>query len=112
MGPEDSPSKGGIFSLAIQFPVDYPFKPSLVRFINKIFHPKINAKGDICLNSLYDQWSPALSISNVLIGICSLLTDPYTGHSLNPDIAKMWESDRKTYEKTAREWTRKYAMTE
>ena len=112
MGPMDTPYQGGIFSLAIQFSPDYPFKPPLVRFTTKIFHPNINANGDICLDTLYDKWSPALSVSKLLMGICSLLTDPYTGHSLNPDLAKMWDSDRDKFDAKAREWTRKYAMNE
>lgn len=54
--------------------------------------------------------SPALTISKVLLSICSLLTDPNPDDPLVPEIAHLYKSNRAEYEKTAREWTRKFAM--
>ncbi|KAK7677644.1 Ubiquitin-conjugating enzyme E2 1 [Cerrena zonata] len=110
MGPGDSPYAGGVFFLSITFPTDYPFKPPKVSFTTKIYHPNINANGSICLDILRDQWSPALTISKVLLSICSMLTDPNPDDPLVPDIAHLYKTDRSRYEATAREWTRKYAM--
>ncbi|EJC97650.1 ubiquitin-conjugating enzyme E2 [Fomitiporia mediterranea MF3/22] len=110
MGPGDSPYAGGVFFLSIVFPTDYPFKPPKVSFTTKIYHPNINANGSICLDILRDQWSPALTISKVLLSICSMLTDPNPDDPLVPDIAHLYKTDRARYEATAREWTRKYAM--
>jgi len=105
MGPEDSPYTGGIFKLRIQFPVDYPFKPPHIQFITKIFHPNINSAGMICLDILKTQWSPALTISKVLLSICSLLTDPNPKDPLAPDIARMYLEEREKYEAEARRMT-------
>ena len=110
MGPPDSPFAGGVFFLTIGFPTDYPFKPPKVTFTTKIYHPNINSNGSICLDILREQWSPALTISKVLLSICSMLTDPNPDDPLVPDIANIYKEDRGKYEKTAREWTHKFAM--
>jgi len=109
MGPKDSPYADGIFFLDINFPPDYPFKPPKVRFTTKIYHCNVNSNGSICLDILSSQWSPALTISKVLLSICSLLTDPNPDDPLVPDIAKLYKSDRAKHDKTAKEWTEKYA---
>ena len=110
MGPDDSPYAGGVFFLDIHFPADYPFKPPKVHFTTRIYHCNINSNGGICLDILKDQWSPALTISKVLLSICSLLTDPNPDDPLVPDIAQLLKTDKARHDSTAREWTSKYAM--
>lgn len=56
MGPPDSPYQDGCFSLRIQFPPDYPFRPPKLQFTTRIYHPNINEHGGICLDILKDQW--------------------------------------------------------
>lgn len=109
MGPADSPYAGGVFKLNIQFPVDYPFKSPHLQFTTKIYHPNINAAGLICLDILKGQWSPALTISKVLLSITSLLTDPNPNDPLMPEIATLYKTDRAAYEIEARSWTQRYA---
>ena len=110
MGPEDSPYHQGVFFLNIHFPPDYPFKPPKVTFTTKIYHANINSNGSICLDILKDQWSPALTISKVLLSISSLLTDANPDDPLVPEIANIYKSDRARHDATAAEWTRRYAM--
>uniref|UniRef100_A0A8C9TAD5 Ubiquitin conjugating enzyme E2 D4 n=2 Tax=Osteoglossiformes TaxID=41712 RepID=A0A8C9TAD5_SCLFO len=110
MGPNDSPFQGGVFFLTIHFPTDYPFKPPKVAFTTKIFHPNINSNGSICLDILRSQWSPALTVSKVLLSICSLLCDPNPDDPLVPEIAHTYKADREKYNRLAMEWTQKYAM--
>jgi len=107
---KDSPYEGGIFFLNIHFPTDYPFKPPKVQFTTKIYHCNVNNNGSICLDILQSQWSPALTISKVLLSVCSLLTDPNPDDPLMPDIARLYKNDRQKHDAVAKEWTQKYAM--
>ncbi|KAL5205612.1 hypothetical protein ABZP36_033821 [Zizania latifolia] len=110
MGPNDSPYAGGVFFVNIHFPPDYPCKPPKVEFHTKVYHPNINSNGSICLDILKEQWSPALTISKVLLSISSLLTDPNPDDPLVPEIAHIYKNQRLRYEETARAWTQKCAM--
>eukprot|EP00388_Colpodella_angusta_P007910 GDKJ01021982.1.p1 GENE.GDKJ01021982.1~~GDKJ01021982.1.p1 ORF type:complete len:148 (+),score=11.79 GDKJ01021982.1:95-538(+) len=110
MGPDDSPYSGGVFFLDIHFPADYPFKPPKVSFTTRIYHCNINSNGGICLDILKEQWSPALTVSKVLLSICSLLTDANPEDPLVPEIAQILKNNRTQHDATAREWTAKYAM--
>jgi len=105
MGPIATPYEGGIFNLSISIPSNYPFKPPIVIFKTKIYHPNINSAGNICLDILKTQWSPALTISKILLSICSLLSDPNPNDPLVPDIANLLKTNPELYSKTAKEWT-------
>lgn len=109
VGPGESPYEGGVFFLDIHFPSDYPFKPPKISFITRIYHPNINGNGNICLDTIQKQWSPALTVSKVLLTITALLTDPNPDDPLVPDVARLYKSDRAKYNKTAEAWTSKYA---
>ncbi|CUG88457.1 ubiquitin-conjugating enzyme E2, putative [Bodo saltans] len=110
IGPVDSPYAGGLFFLNIRFPYNYPFNPPKLQFMTKVYHPNINIDGVICLDILKDQWSPALNISQVLLCVCSLLTDPNPHGALVPQIGTLYINDRTKFNEMAAEWTRLYAM--
>ena len=109
-GPEDTPYAGGKFHLTIDFPTDYPFKPPKMQFITPVYHPNISNSGEICLDILHSQWSPALTVCDLLISLCSLLADPNPEHGLNKEALKLYRTNVEKYNETAREWTKKHAM--
>lgn len=110
IGPEGSPYHGGIFYLKINFPADYPFKPPKIMFLTKIYHCNINSSGGICLDILKDQWSPALTISKVLLSICSLMDDPNPNDPLAPEIANLFINNKEEHNERARLYTIQHAM--
>ena len=109
MGPEGSPYHGGVFYLKIVFPKDYPFKPPKIEFLTKIYHCNVNSSGGICLDILKEQWSPALTVSKVLLSICSLMDDPNPDDPLVPDIADLLKSNKTKHDENARIYTLRYA---
>lgn len=109
IGPEGTPYHGGVFNLSIHFSPEYPFKSPKINFQTKIYHPNINSAGQICLDILKTEWSPALTISKVLLSICSLLNDPNPDDPLVSDIANEYKTNRAKFIENATLWTMNFA---
>ena len=108
-GPRDTPYEGGIFQLSLEFPSDYPFHAPKVKFLTKVYHPNINSDGEICLDILKDQWTPALKVGQVLLSIASLLETPNPDDPLHTESANMYKSNRAKYDEIVRQYVQKYA---
>ena len=77
-GPEDSPYCQGIFTLRMDLPADYPFRPPYVYFTTPIWHPNVDFEtGEIGIDVL-DQggWMTSWTLQALLLTIYSLLTSP------------------------------------
>ncbi|XP_011026859.1 PREDICTED: constitutive photomorphogenesis protein 10 isoform X1 [Populus euphratica] len=113
IGPPGTPYQGGIFFLDLMFPSDYPFKPPTfilqVVFKTRIYHCNVDSAGNLSLDILKDSWSPALTITKVLLAIRSIFTHPDPYNPLVPSIAHLYLADRAKHDELAAEWTLRFA---
>lgn len=68
-----------------------------------MYHPNIYPDGRICLDILYNQWSPVYDVWAVLTSIRSLLSDPNPLSPANNEAAQMYNENRSEYERRVRE---------
>ena len=109
---DDSPYAGGVFMLDFRVPDQYPFMPPRVRFNTRIFHPNIHFEsGEICLDVLKNDWSPAWSLESICRAILALLSAPNADSPLNCDAGNMIRAgDMKAYNSMARMYTVEFAF--
>mmetsp|Transcript_47278 Transcript_47278/g.107225 ORF Transcript_47278/g.107225 Transcript_47278/m.107225 type:complete len:154 (+) Transcript_47278:128-589(+) len=112
-GPKDSPYEGGVFKLRLTCSTNYPMSPPKVSFITKIFHPNvIFHDGEICLDILKTDWSPAWTLQYVCRAVIALMMDPNADSPLNCDAGNLIRSgDVRGFRSMARMYTVEHAMT-
>ncbi|KAJ2476215.1 E2 ubiquitin-protein ligase peroxin 4 [Coemansia sp. RSA 2131] len=89
-GPRDTPYHGGLFRLRIDIPEQYPIKPPTLTFVTPVCHPNVHFEtGEICLDILKTQWSPAWTLTSTCLAIHVLLASPEPGSPLNCDAANL-----------------------
>jgi peroxin-4 len=107
-GPVDTPYEGGVFRLSIHCGTDYPLAPPTITFETTIFHPNVHfTKGDICLDILKKEWSPAWGLQASCRAVLALLCDPDADSPLNCDAGNMvrGKKDMTAYWTTAEMYT-------
>lgn len=109
IGPDKTPYENGIFCVDIRFGENYPFSPPICKFLTRVYHPNIDKHGNICLDILKNNWTPAIGVSKLLVSICSLLDDPNPNDPLDADASELYKRDITEFNRIAREYTIKYA---
>ncbi|KAK2734896.1 hypothetical protein FQN55_002465 [Onygenales sp. PD_40] len=109
-GPPGTPYEGGVYNIDIKLPVEYPFRPPVMRFETRVWHPNISSQtGAICLDTLSTAWSPVLTIKSALLSLQSLLSTPEPRDPQDAEVASMLIRNPKEFERVAKEWAVKFA---
>lgn len=109
-GPPDTPYEGGTYFVDIKIPSEYPFRPPIMKFETKIWHPNVSSQtGAICLDTLSSQWSPVLTIKSALISLQSLLSTPEPKDPQDAEVATMMIRNQAEFDHVARDWACKHA---
>jgi ubiquitin-conjugating enzyme E2 W len=72
--PTSGPFCGESYNVYFHFTKEYPMSSPEVKFMLPApEHPHVYSNGHICLNILYDDWSPALTARSVCVSLMSML---------------------------------------
>ncbi|KAJ5657656.1 uncharacterized protein N7484_001305 [Penicillium longicatenatum] len=109
-GPPGTPYEGGTYNIDIKIPTDYPFRPPVMKFETKVWHPNVSSQtGAICLDTLSSAWSPVLTIKSALLSLQSLLSTPEPKDPQDAEVANMLLRTPKEFDRVARQWATLYA---
>lgn len=100
--PEETPYAGGKFRMKLILSGEYPSVPPKGVFLTRIFHPNIAPTGEICVNTLKKDWSPDVTIKNILQVIRCLLINPFPESSLNDEAGKLFMDSYEEFAHRAR----------
>jgi ubiquitin-conjugating enzyme E2 N len=96
------------FDLSDRFPMSAP----KVRFLDTIYHANVGSEGRICVDTLSDKWTPALTLDKLILMIVWLLNSPNPDSPLNGDAANNYtkynKNDPETLRKIIMQNTRHY----
>ena len=118
-GPKNTPYQGGLFTIIISFPNDYPNHGPEFKFRNKIYHLNVDFEkdiGHICINSI-NEWmltgkvtgKPNYNVKQALFDIFCLFFNQGVTSAYSTDMADKYLNNPEEFNNEAKEWTKKYA---
>ena len=109
IGPTDTPYAGGMFFLTADFPDTYPKEKPEVKFTNKIYHLNVSpSSGHICISTL-NEWKQGTPMVDVMSAIFALFYSQNPRSPYDGKMAREYETNRREFDRKAKEWTQKYA---
>ena len=96
--------KNGKFVFGFMITTEWPCEPPHVRLFTKIWHPLISKDGRLELPIFY-HYSPAVTISQILDELQTLLTEPYiSNYSLNYEANEQFHKNFPAFKLKAQEY--------
>ncbi|EAY12027.1 hypothetical protein TVAG_038730 [Trichomonas vaginalis G3] len=91
--PSEGIWKNGNFDFEFTMTDEYPFERPAVQCKTKLWHPNIQLYGPVCLNILREKYTPAIPLSNLILGIQYLFLEPNPNDPLNVEAAEEFTKD-------------------
>ncbi|KAK7994782.1 hypothetical protein PG990_013555 [Apiospora arundinis] len=90
-GPPGTPYEGGSFIVDVRIPTEYPFRPPVMKFDTKVWHPNISSQ------------------TSSLLSLQSLLESPEPKDPQDAEVARMMMADPDGFNSKAHEWAVSHA---
>ncbi|KAK4264470.1 hypothetical protein QN277_025641 [Acacia crassicarpa] len=104
-GPEDSLYKDGVWRIGVVIPNNYPKKPPILFFLDKIFHPNIPEAVPRRLDVPYEAWRESYDIVYVFERFLpQLLRHPNPERPINHEAADLLKHNREEFDRTVRRY--------
>jgi len=109
-GKEGTDWEGGVYTMTMHFPEDYPNKPPKCVFQPVLFHPNVYPSGTVCLSILNAEkdWRPGITVKQILLGVQELLNDPNNGDPAQEEPFRLYRDDRAAYNSRVRSQATKF----
>ena len=121
VGERNTPYEGGMFTIKILFPENYPKNGPEFRFMTKIYHLNVdltnpNVLGHISLSSL-NEWQTTgqvkgrsvYGVKQALFDIFWLFSNQDASCSYDEEMDDLYKKNREEFNKMAKKWTEQYA---
>ena len=99
--PDKDPYRFASFLIEIDLSLEFPFKPPMVRIVDRIYHPYIKENGGLCCKWEFDfdAWRPTTSIVDSIKHVLKVINLD-CDHSHHSEVAIEYHNDyEKFYEK-------------
>ncbi|KAH8357197.1 hypothetical protein KR084_009160 [Drosophila pseudotakahashii] len=98
-GPLGTAYEGGVWTVNVAMPQEYPLKAPRVRFVTKILHPNIEfTTGLVCMNVFKQAWSASYALVNIFdTFLPQLLRHPNPHDPLNHRAASIMKHSEELF---------------
>jgi ubiquitin-conjugating enzyme E2 M len=73
--------------------------PPKLNCLNRIYHPNISYKGNVCLPLVREDFAPTVTLTSIICGLIYILTYPNAEDALNPEIGDLMIKDYEMFKK-------------
>lgn len=111
-GPMGSAYEGGVWTVNVAIPQEYPLKAPRLRFVTKILHPNIEfITGLVCMNVFKQAWSANYDLVNIFeTFLPQLLRHPNPHDCLNHHAAAIMKRSEQDFRDAVSMFLKMYAL--